>query len=160
MMVPAMSMRYLIDGHNAIYALDIEAEDPKSERRLLLHRVRATRPEAIVFFDARRGSRDQARTFVEENVRVVYCHSSEADDEILAEVDATPHPREVTVVTNDRRLERKVRERRAYVVDVETGLRMKRRPAIDEKAGAPMDFRPSDFGLPDEIDLSDPDLVI
>ncbi len=151
-------MRVLIDGHNAIFSLDMDGLEPKEMRRRLLALVRETQPEAIVFFDARNASPDMPRTFGEGGVRVVYCHENEADEEILTEVLAAKHPGDVTVVTDDRRLQERVREARARVRNVADALRLRPAAPADEKADAPTDYKAEDFGLPDEIDLDDPNL--
>ncbi len=153
-------MRVLIDGHNALAALDIEGRDHEQQRRRLLRRVREQDPEACVYFDARGAPPDMPRSFREEGVRVVYCRKREADEVILADVDQATQPRRALVVTDDRELAGRARllgARSSHVREF-VARRKKPSPQDDEerKPTGPGGFTASDFGLPDEIDLDGP----
>lgn len=115
-------MRVLVDGHNALYALDIRAGSHEEARAELLRCVRAVTRRAVVYFDAANAPPDAPRVFAEQGVQVVYCGRTDADTAILQAVRDAQRPRELRVVTNDRALARRCKEERASVVDVETYL--------------------------------------
>ncbi|MHC4959715.1 MAG: NYN domain-containing protein [Planctomycetota bacterium] len=151
-------MRVLIDGHNVIGALRLKARSHEEVRENLLRRVRSVAPDAKVYFDARDAPPGLASPASEFGVRVQYCRRREADAAILEEVRDADDAREIVVVTNDREVGGVARQH---------GARHKR---VQEFFGAPdaadaekpraiqerIRFDPSDFGLPDEVDLANP----
>jgi hypothetical protein len=155
-------MRALIDGHNALGALRIRARTHEAARHALLRRVAAKAPRATVFFDAREAPSGLIESRREMGVDVVYCRRREADQAILDEVRDAADARQLIVVTNDREVAGRAAQLGARAVGVveylgpadrrvETGGR-RRLPEIHPR------LTPADFGLPDEVDLSDPDL--
>lgn len=182
----APGMRVLVDGHNAMFALDIRAASHEEARAELLRCVRAVTKRAVVYFDAGNAPAHAPRVFAEQGVQVVYCGKTDADTAILEAVAGSLRPRSLRVVTNDRALARRCKEHRAAVVDVETflsrgllvraaerlreeGVRTRRRPrpvdaeqralAAESETGKPSEehfLRPEDFGLPEVVDLDDP----
>jgi len=155
-------MRALIDGHNALGALRIRAKTHEAARQALLRRVAVVAPRATVFFDAREAPRDLPESGCEQGVDVYYCRRREADQAILDEVRAADDSRDLIVVTNDREVAGRATQLGARAVGVteflgaaDGGPRMgevRRLPQIHPR------LTPQDFGLPDEVDLSDPDL--
>ncbi|MHC4816757.1 MAG: NYN domain-containing protein [Planctomycetota bacterium] len=154
-------MRALIDGHNALGALRIREKTHEAARHALLRRVAAKAPHATVFFDAREAPRDLAESRCELGVEVYYCRRREADQAILDEVREADDARGLIVVTNDREVAGRAAQLGAQVVGVteflgaadarvETG-EVRRLPQIHPR------LTPQDFGLPDEVDLNDPD---
>ncbi|MHC4729764.1 MAG: NYN domain-containing protein [Planctomycetota bacterium] len=155
-------MRALIDGHNALGALRIRAKTHEAARQALLRRVAAVAPRATVFFDAREAPRDLAESRRELGVDVYYCRRREADQAILDEVRATDDPRGLVVVTNDREVAGRAAQLGAQAVGVAEFLGPADRGGeageVRRPPRHPPRFTPGDFGLPDEVDLSDPDL--
>lgn len=118
-------------------------------------------PGATVYFDARNappGARGPGR---ECGVNVVYCKRREADEAILDAVREADDARHMLVVTNDRK------------VGGIAGQHGARRLGVREFFGPPGEaeaqeldrsrvirgrwrFKPSDFGLPDDVDLENP----
>lgn len=153
-------MRILVDGHNAMYALKVAGRDHEARRREILRRVAALAPDATVYFDARNaspGGMDHAR---QEGVRVRYCRHREADHEILEEVRDADLPGRILVVTNDRELAGRAVQLGAKSRRVQEFLRAS--AVTEENDGAQRPtlrgrYEPSDFGLPDFVDLDDPD---
>lgn len=154
-------MRALIDGHNALGALRIRAKTHEAARQALLRRVASRAPRATVFFDAREAPRDLPESRREMGVDVYYCRRREADQAILDEVRAADDARNLIVVTNDREVAGRAAQLGAKAVGVaeflgaaDGGPRVggrRRLPEIHPR------LTPQDFGLPDEVDLSDPD---
>ncbi|MHC4548281.1 MAG: NYN domain-containing protein [Planctomycetota bacterium] len=148
-------MRVLIDGHNALGALRVRAETHEAMRETLLRRVAAASPQATVFFDAP-GSSAPGRRF---GVQVRYCR--DADAAILEAVREAEAPGRLVVVTDDREVAGRAAQLGAQVMNVAqffgppeaTAPTGRRRPPPARPR-----FTPRDFGLPDEVDLSDPDL--
>ncbi|MGQ0612778.1 MAG: NYN domain-containing protein [Planctomycetaceae bacterium] len=111
-------MRALIDGHNAIHALRLQANLHEELRRELARRVLAVDPDATIFFDAKRAGPlpfDSAR---EGGVRVLFCRHRDADDEILDAVRDAERPEELLVVTNDREVKGRAAQLGAQVSGV------------------------------------------
>jgi predicted RNA-binding protein with PIN domain len=151
-------MRILVDGHNAMGALNVGGKTHEARRRNLLRRVAEVAPQATVFFDARRAP-PGLDTGSELGVSVRYCRGREADAEILEIVRASAAPGQITVVTNDREVAGKASQLGARALGVREffGPRSPVRPPAPGRPPRKPEFTPQDFGLPDEIDLSDPD---
>jgi predicted RNA-binding protein with PIN domain len=154
-------MRALVDGHNALGALKIRAKTHEAARQALLRLVASVTPEATVFFDAREAPPGLAESGREQGVHVHYCRRREADQAILDEVRDADDSRELIVVTNDREVAGRARQLGARAVGIAEflgparprGAPAERRPPRHHKR-----LTPEDFGLPDEVDLSDPEL--
>lgn len=160
-------MRVLIDGHNALFALHISGPTHEQQRHALLRLVSAVAPEATVYFDARDAPSDAFSPASELGVRVVYCKRREADAAILDEVRGAAEPRRILVVTNDREVRGVAAQHGAQCRSVSEFFRSRRRepneggedPARRSLRGR-LRFKPSDFGLPDHVDLDNPDRVL
>jgi len=175
-------MRALVDGHNAMHRLRIRARDHESARRELCRRVRDVAPDAIVFFDAK-GSVDRpCPSLREEGVRVVYVRRRDADEAILEEVRDADRPEEIVVVSDDREVAGRAAQLGARAASVGQFFRGARAPAdpvprrkrdakgargttVPARPPAPprnprgKALTPADFGLPEFVDLSDPDAL-
>jgi len=155
-------MKVLIDGHNALAALRIRASSHEAQRRALLRHVATVAPQATVFFDAREAPPDAGPVGSELGIRVRYCREQEADAFILEEVRDAPAPGRVLVVTNDRELAGRARHLGAQASSVQeffgSGPAPPERPRRRKPPSVHPRFTPQDFGLPDEVDLEDPDL--
>jgi predicted RNA-binding protein with PIN domain len=162
-------MRVLIDGHNAMAALKVGGKTHEEKRRNLLRRVAEAAPQTTtVFFDAQRAPAGTMETMSELGVTVRYCRATEADHAIIGTVRNAAAPGQIIVVTNDREVAGKATQLGARALSVQDffGPRPARR-SLGE-GGSPLappgrrppkkpEFTAKDFGLPDEIDLSDPD---
>jgi len=161
-------VRILIDGHNALYALKIQGVSHAAQRSALLRFVVELTPRAVVYFDARdapQGGLDSTR---EHGVNVVYCRTREADAAILEAVRGADEPGALVVVSNDREVRGRAKQLGAQVARVNEFFGPG--PVRDLPSSAPAErgspavlrgrwrFKPSDFGLPDEVDLEDPDI--
>jgi predicted RNA-binding protein with PIN domain len=151
-------MRVLIDGHNAIGALRLRARSHEEVRGKLLRRVRSVAPEALVFFDARDAPPGLGSPASELGVRVQYCRRREADVAILELVRDADDARDILVVTNDREVGGVAKQhgaRHKRVQEFFTDADESDAPEPREIRGR-IRFEPSDFGLPDEVDLANP----
>jgi predicted RNA-binding protein with PIN domain len=151
-------MRVLIDGHNAMAALKVGGKTHEGKRRNLLRRVADLAPQATVFFDARRAPAGTMDTISELGVTVRYCRATEADHAIVGAVRNAAAPGRIIVVTNDREVAGKATQLGARALSVQDffGPRSPLAPPGRRPPKKP-EFTAKDFGLPDEIDLSDPD---
>lgn len=154
-------MRFIVDGHNAIYRLRLPGDGIADLRRGLVKLVRAhVRRGAQVIFDGHPESGAFGRSD-EDGVDVRYAGDREADEEIADVIRATRTPSRFTVVTDDLGLARRVEQMGAQSVRVRDFF------DDDEDARADDDTKPhgrratagftaADFGLPDVIDLDAP----
>jgi len=158
------SMMVLIDGHNALGALDIHGRTHEERRHALMSRVAGLSPGATVFFDARRAPEGLFEREALHGILAIYCREREADDFILDAVRDSANPKQVTVVTNDRQIAGTARQHGAKAVAVEEFFRERRSapgssPTTlhqSRRRYVKFSFDPADFGLPDEIDLENP----
>lgn len=116
---------YLVDGYNLIHRepmlrvlLDNDPELAREKLIGLLAEFRAARQIRLtVVFDGRAGTGLDAHTLA-LGVGVVYARYPEsADDRIVALVCRSPHPRALTVVSSDRALVARARDRGAGALD-------------------------------------------
>jgi len=139
-------MRYLIDGYNLAYAMNLLTPGPQPPHRLelvrkalLLHvstRHGANAEEVTVVFDAQRGRRSFAhQTF--HGVRVLFAHQESADDLIEDILEREKLPRQLTVVSNDRRLQESARRRGCPALGCLDYLEALARPNLPAPAPAP-----------------------
>ena len=75
-------MRVLIDGHNALGALDVPGRTHEERRHALLERVGGLVADATVFFDARRAPEGLFEREAMFGVLAVYCRDEHADEYI------------------------------------------------------------------------------
>jgi predicted RNA-binding protein with PIN domain len=155
---------FVVDGYNALFRLETRVpEDRDLSRDLLLRRVRAalraqgSGDRVEVVLDARGGAR-AGMEGREAAVSWTYVRGS-ADEAILRRV-SEGEPAETVVVTDDRELRGRARQRGSRVLSLEAFFGEE--PAGPEPepppapGGAPLSAR--DFGLPEgPIDLSGPD---
>ncbi len=106
-----MSLHYLIDGYNLLYALpEIPAGPWSTKREIFLTRLVQLRPQGnnkvTVIFDSRDGggSRQQKGA-----IEIIYTAGETADDWIIQAVRKAPNPRIVVVITNDQTIRRLIR---------------------------------------------------
>jgi predicted RNA-binding protein with PIN domain len=102
-------MRYVIDGYNVLHSWgmlrgSVRPGQLERARLNLLERLRQATGEVTVVFDARRAPADAD---LEENyhgIHVYYTRDESADDRIEEILRKAPSPRDVTLVSSDRRL--------------------------------------------------------
>jgi predicted RNA-binding protein with PIN domain len=157
-------MKVFIDGHNALGALDIRGRTHEERRHALMSRVAGLAPGATVFFDAGRAPEGLFEREALHGILAVYCREREADDFIIDAVRDAANPAQITVVTNDRQIAGTARQHGAKSVAVEEFFRERRSapgssPTVlkqPRRRYVKFSFDPSDFGLPDEVDLANP----
>jgi rRNA-processing protein FCF1 len=109
-------MPYLLDGNNLIGIARNTSRPGEEDRRALIaevaDRLRATRARATIFFDGPADGRGAALG----SLTVRAGSGGSADDAIVREVERARAPEELTVVTADRELSRRVRDAGGKVV--------------------------------------------
>ena len=151
-------MRVLIDGHNSMFAIGVTGKDHEGRRLALLRRVAAVAPEAIVYFDARNATGDGFDRTREAGVSVRYCRNREADAAILEAVRTAKEPGSIIVVTRDREVAGRCAQLGARPVSPSDFFaEAEQQVAPPTRRFPTMRFSPADFGLPDYVDLDDPD---
>lgn len=136
-------MPYFLDGNNLI-GLARRTSRPSAEERAALiselaERLRHTRARAVLFFDGP----GEFRTVTLGSLSIRAAKNASADDQILGELKRSAAPQEVSVVTADRELSRRVREAGGKVVAPEQfWRRFGSDPASPsgEKAQGPVDL--------------------
>jgi len=151
-------MKVLIDGHNALGALDVRGRTHEQQREALLMRVASLAADAVVYFDASRAPKGLLDREARHGVLAIYCRDRHADEHILDAVRGAADAQQLIVVSNDREDAGKAKQQGAKVLRIQEFFGETPR-AEPEKPRPRLDirFEPSDFGLPDEVDLSDPD---
>ena len=138
-----MSLHYLIDGYNAIYALaKIPAGTWEKKRDHLIELLLREKPQgknqATVVFDGREGSGDRSRR---GDIDIVFTSGETADDWIIQQVRQVQNPRVCVVVTNDQGLLRLIRGTGAKGCSVADFLKSKvhRTPQMKSGSAPPPD---------------------
>ena len=105
-------MPYFLDGNNLIGHARGSVRPTEEDRSALVaeiaERLRQTKARVVLFFD---GPAGRATTLGALSIR--HSPGVTADDAILAEIDRARAPQEVIVVSEDRELQRRARERGA-----------------------------------------------
>jgi predicted RNA-binding protein with PIN domain len=156
-------MKVLIDGHNALGALDIRGRTHEERRHALLARVASLAADAVVYFDASRAPEGLFEREAMHGVLAIYCRDRHADAYILDAVRDAAVPNDLIVVSNDREVTGIAKQQGAKVMRIQEFFgdepRRSRAPEAERKRPRlNIRFEPSDFGLPDEVDLDDPDI--
>ena len=105
-------MPILLDGNNLLHGLPAGERAREDVRRLVLERVRHERQRVTVVFDGPPPSGSPDREVL-GRVTVVWSGARSADDTIVASLPDSPAARQWVVVTDDRELGRRARERGA-----------------------------------------------
>lgn len=118
-----MRTTYLIDGYNLIHALGLvhkrvvpgELEGARHFLISFLQRHLAKlHAELIVVFDAKRQPRRAAADVMLGDIRVLYASGREADDLLEELIAAHPHPTNLSVVSDDHRLQHAAQRGQAH----------------------------------------------
>jgi len=110
-------MPILIDGNNLLHSLPREQTRRSDVRRLVLEACRRERMKVTLVFDGPPPAGTPSRELL-GSVTVVYSESAAADDVILRHIPAGSTARDWVVVTDDRGLAERVRQRGAQVRSV------------------------------------------
>lgn len=126
-------MPILIDGNNLLHRLPAEHRSREGARTHVLDVSRRERMAVTLVFD---GPPPEGRPAEEHlgRVTVVYSGSAIADDVIVGRIPSGPAARSWTVVTDDRALVARIRERGASARPVQQWITRKGAPA---KSGKP-----------------------
>jgi predicted RNA-binding protein with PIN domain len=149
----------LVDGHNALHALGIDAGNHEADRGALIARVRSIarpkRDQAVVFFDGHPEPGAFGTTTL-RGVRVVFSEGREADEAIVDAIRAADASGRVVVVTDDLGLSRRATQLGASAVRVWEWFARANPPrdadsrAGEEKPEGSGGFTPADFGFDDD----------
>ena len=108
-------MPYFLDGNNLIGHARGTARPSEEDRQSLIaeisDRLRATRAQAVLFFDGAGG-----RPSSLGNLSIRNSGAAAADEAILREIGRSRAPQEITVVTADRELSRRARDAGACAI--------------------------------------------
>jgi len=135
-----MSLHYLIDGYNLLYALPEMPPGAWPDKRASLVRwLQDRRPHGqnrvTVVFDSREGLGDQTRA---GEFQIIYTAGETADDWISRRVREVSNPRVLVVVTDDQGLRRMIRGTGAKWASakefIKGGLSTLRKPMAADKA--------------------------
>jgi predicted RNA-binding protein with PIN domain len=117
-------MRYLIDGYNLAYAMGLlrkqtgPAGVEAARRDLLIWLLRyygPAKPTVTVVFDASRAPPGASSQHQHQGIHVLYALHQQADDLIEDLVEADSSPRQLTVVSDDRRIKDAARKKQCIV---------------------------------------------
>jgi predicted RNA-binding protein with PIN domain len=143
-------MRYLIDGYNLLHAMGllcgkVGPHGLEKARLALLGRLCGDRGDnanaVTVVFDASRAPSGAASEVDYRGIHVRYALDAEADEVIETLIQRESSPRQLTVVSDDHRIQQAGRRRRCHVrgcLDfLEEMERRPRKPAPPEAAAKP-----------------------
>lgn len=142
-------MRYLIDGYNLLHALGLlhgrtGRHALENARLALLDRLSddADAVTMTVVFDAAGAPRDAV---VEEDYRgihIYYARDSSADDVIETLIQSEAAPSQLTIVSDDHRIQQAGRRRRCPVLGCLDYLEQRQRPRPSKPAGPATSLKP------------------
>jgi predicted RNA-binding protein with PIN domain len=133
----------LIDGYNLLHASGVFGSGGRtpleSSREALLDWLgdilsEGERQRTTIVFDARQAPPGLSRSAEKHGLTVRFApRGSEADDLLEQLIGQHPHPRALTVVSSDHRLQRAARRRRAAAIDSDRWVKdIRRRPVERE----------------------------
>ncbi len=127
-----MSLHYLVDGFNLLFALpEIPTGSWEAKRAALVEWISTNRPQGnnslTIVFDSRQGLGDRSTS---AQLEIVYTAGETADDWISAKVRSVANPRIVVVVSNDRGIHTLVRGTGAKVVTSDAFIQAARKKSL------------------------------
>lgn len=130
-----MSLHYLIDGYNLLYALPEIPRGPwPTKREILIELLLSSKPQGnnqlTIIFDSREGLGDRLRRGA---IEVIFTASETADDWISRRVRESPNTRNLVVVSNDKGIRTLIRGTGAKWISTQDFL----------KTGKPASTRPT-----------------
>lgn len=127
-------MPIVIDGNNLLHRLPTAERSRGAVRREVLDLTRHERMSVTVVFDGPPPAGAPTREGLGP-VTIVYAGSRRADDVIVDSLPGEPSARQWTVVTDDRGLAARVKERGATVRSLAQWQQRRRRPARPGRPG-------------------------
>lgn len=124
-------MEWLVDGYNLLHASGIVPTTGQGElqaaRETLLRWLTTRLPadyrqRTTIVFDGRDAPPGLPDHYTVHGLQIRFARHQEADDLIEQLIQASHHPRQLTVVSNDRRLQRAARRRRGEGISCGTWL--------------------------------------
>ena len=127
-------MKLLIDGYNLMFALNVVGQPGKGtslfrSRLALLNMIASVlssqeRASTAIVFDAKNAPPGLPRKQKMNSITIYFAdRREEADDMLIALIEASHHARELTVVTSDHKIQRAARRRSAQVFDSDVWFR-------------------------------------
>lgn len=142
-------MHYLIDGYNLFFRTTRgeEGRHFQTEREKIIlylsEQLEIAKLQATLVFDAA-WQEGPSQTKIKGSLEIHYTESGEsADDWIVTEVKKSPLPIEIMVVTSDRNLAWRSRNKGAQTIHVEEFMKFVRRLVIKKSRAAPPKVSPS-----------------
>lgn len=131
-------MHYWIDGYNLLFFLTKSYKAVREREREILIAIGNLNLDATVVFDGKQKEPNEVIRGHLKNLEIIYTSPSQsADDYILEQIDASPNPSQEVVVSSDRELIGKARQRGASIQTVQQFLtliiRKKKRKPAEEK---------------------------
>ena len=138
-------MIYYIDGYNFLFTQGREQDPFESAREDVLDYFSERVVEGhnlVIVFDAHSSHGEFSRTYY-KNIEVVYsAHGQTADEYLIEKVQFSKKPHEMTVVSNDKKLIKEIKDLRAHGLSFDgffKKLNKKRKPQSEKP-------NPSGFG--------------
>ena len=149
-----MSHRTIIDGYNLMHAAglvrgkligkQLEGARLRLMKRLAIQMSKEQRATTTVVFDAKTVLVVSSREELIEGIRVLFPEPGHEADELIEEMIAQdPQPRQLRIVSSDRRLHRAARERMATAINSDRFL-----DELDERRAAPAEGSASTVSRP------------
>lgn len=156
----------IIDGYNLMHAAgfarqrygpgDLERCRNRFLKRLAAVLNEAERQRTTVVFDARDPHIDGPRETTLDGIRIVFAHhSSDADEAIETLIRQHSAPRQIELISTDRRLQTAARRRRGTAIDSEAFARRIEAAATPLRAESDDSSDESDSPEPEEISESE-----
>lgn len=116
-------MHYFIDGYNLLFRLLHDGEDLQSQREAIIHnlnqKISLLKLEVSIVFDAAFQIGERTRSHYDALEILFTAEGETADEYIIDEIKNNPHPQQETVVTSDKKLAWRIRNRSAHTQSVE-----------------------------------------
>lgn len=142
-------MHYLIDGYNLFFRTTRgeEGKNFQTEREKVIlylsEQLEIAKLQATLVFDAA-WKEGPSQTKIKGSLEILYTESGEsADDWIVSQVKRSALPIEITVVTSDRNLAWRSRNKGAQTIHVEEFMKYVRRLVIKKSRASPPKTSPS-----------------
>jgi uncharacterized protein len=150
-------MHYLIDGYNLLYAMGVLLQGRTGPMVLAKARLRLlgflraahgdNAPNVTVVFDAKQAPPGLPAELDYQGLQVAFAvDQDQADDLIELLIRKASVPRQLTVVSNDHRIQQAARRRHCLVLDCGTYL-----DQLEQLRGAPPPQRPGEAPKPETI---------
>lgn len=122
-----MSLHFIIDGYNLIkQAPHLDKANLEDSRKALISLLSVYQPQGsrrnrvTVVFDGKQGNFSVSGSA--SSAQIIFTQGESADDKIKRMVEKSENPRNIAVVTNDREIQRFVRQKNAQVKTVDEFL--------------------------------------